>query len=352
MSILKRAKTPPIPTASSPLPTDPELLDLELAIRRGWVDFGQIASLRERILTDAGLADLYTRALECYELRGKLDWFEMVLPPGAIAVVEARPGGVFGRFRRSRVMVDSVYSFEDPVAESIFADLQDLAHRARTVMRTGDANRFARMAGIVQHRVLVAAQNHPILEESSLAALRRDVDWLRSVSERAIDRGVRLTYFIGTLAGFLPALCLSLIVADLLHAAANGLSSSALFVSAGFGAVGAVVSVSSRLRTKAADVDLEAGRNQILLVGLLRPFVGALFASLTYLAIEAQLLGFTLSGNDSRRIAALSVVGFVAGLNERWAEDLVLSAVGRTVYGNRQAPREKEEEQLSLPRQE
>ena len=73
------------------------------------------------------------------------------------------------------------------------------------------------------------------------------------------------------------------------------------FVCYGMGAVGAIISVLTRMTSKGGDafVDYEVGRPSLRRVGSFRPVIGAVFAVVLYFALRSGLV--QLSTMDSRR---------------------------------------------------
>jgi hypothetical protein len=74
-------------------------------------------------------------------------------------------------------------------------------------------------------------------------------------------------------------------------------------------------------------VDFELGRLCVVGLGMLRPFMGAVFGLALYAAIVSGLLNlFKLPTEATPQFFFLLAVGFVSGFSERFAEDTVLGA--------------------------
>jgi hypothetical protein len=88
------------------------------------------------------------------------------------------------------------------------------------------------------------------------------------------------------------------------------------------GAVGAVASVFSRVKANGLKLDYELGKLHLFVLGGIRPFLGMVSAGLLYFAVRAGVLRLDL-GTEAVAFAMFVVVGFFAGFNERWAEDML-----------------------------
>lgn len=118
-------------------------------------------------------------------------------------------------------------------------------------------------------------------------------------------------------AGFLFVLCL--IGAGIFAAfgvdAAHGVALPA-------GGVGAMVSVLQRMSSGKLVLDVDAGRDLIEAFGAVRPFIGGIFG----IALMAVLLGGLVPAievPDDGELAFFAAIGFLAGFNERWAQDML-----------------------------
>jgi hypothetical protein len=117
------------------------------------------------------------------------------------------------------------------------------------------------------------------------------------------------------------------------------------------GAVGALISVMSRLSSNKVRVDWEFGKDTLRTLGSLRPFVGAVFGLMTYIALKSGVIGIDLS-NSAGSSYYFIVFSFVAGFSERLAQDMLLGTTIGTVASRGKAPEPKPEEhtgQTGLP---
>jgi hypothetical protein len=150
----------------------------------------------------------------------------------------------------------------------------------------------------------------------------------------AKGRSGQIVYLGGTLLGVLPFLGIAL-VTGIFRALGGGhadVRTGAVCFAAG--AVGALVSVTSRMSQHNAAIDPEFGRDTVRTLGSLRPFVGAVFGLMTYFALRSGLVSFVGPNNSGKGVTKISsetfyfyvVLAFAAGFSERLAQDMLLRA--------------------------
>jgi hypothetical protein len=100
------------------------------------------------------------------------------------------------------------------------------------------------------------------------------------------------------------------------------------------GAVGALMSVMSRLSSGKVRVDWEFGKDTLRTLGSLRPFVGAVFGVMTFIALRSGVIA-DLSNRQGRSYYYI-VFAFAAGFSERLAQDMLLGSTLQTVTRKRQ----------------
>jgi hypothetical protein len=106
------------------------------------------------------------------------------------------------------------------------------------------------------------------------------------------------------------------------------------------GAVGALVSVVTRMTSSKSkfDLDFEVGRRQLHRLGSFRPVIGAVSALVVFFAMKADL--FQVLPDQQESIYLYAVVAFVAGFSERWA-DVIFGRAERLLGGEEEVPAEK-----------
>jgi hypothetical protein len=96
------------------------------------------------------------------------------------------------------------------------------------------------------------------------------------------------------------------------------------------GSIGAVISVLQRIDDRSFALEYDVGRKYVLFIGGLRPMLGAVFGLTIYLAFVSGLVSLGLPGHPDTnvRFYSLIVLAFIAGFNERWAQDTLAAATG------------------------
>jgi hypothetical protein len=138
---------------------------------------------------------------------------------------------------------------------------------------------------------------------------------------KSAEAQARLVYFQGMmrgaclLAALVAAVALGLVLGRFHHW--HSPTTQALFLTAGMGGAGAIISVMSRMAGRGAfSADHEVGRKMVRRLGSLRPFIGATFAVALYFGFASNLVHL---GTERKTIYFYAVVSFLAGFSERWA---------------------------------
>lgn len=160
----------------------------------------------------------------------------------------------------------------------------------------------------------------------------RELGYANDYYLRAAERYAQFDYFRGMLIGVL--VCVGLIAAGVGLIALGAL----LWTQLGFelqtgkilvfclmaGAIGAVVSVMSRMTFGELSLDYEAGRQPLWMLGAFRPIIGMTFGAAMWVLANTGL--FIIGPNEQTRHFAHILIAFLAGFSERWAQDML----GRT----------------------
>ena len=92
-----------------------------------------------------------------------------------------------------------------------------------------------------------------------------------------------------------------------------------------------------RLTSGKLEMNHEAGRTINVALGLMRPFIGALFAVALYFFISGDLVSvFQLPDGEEAQRYFFAGLGFLAGFSERFAQDMVAQGTSASVAA--QAP--------------
>ena len=160
--------------------------------------------------------------------------------------------------------------------------------------------------------------------------------------DRAAKKAARVTYFWGMMGGVAVALGLAALAALIVHRSFYTVDVDEnevrnFFVCFAAGALGAVVSVLTRMRREEGfDTDYEAGRWQPYLLGMFRPFIGAVFGLVVYFALKGDLLQIAVpddiasTGAPDASFYFLALLAFLAGFSERLTK-VVLGKTERSI---------------------
>jgi hypothetical protein len=105
----------------------------------------------------------------------------------------------------------------------------------------------------------------------------------------------------------------------------------------GAGAAGATVSVLLRVRSSGLVLDYQVGRRRLLLLGAVRPVIGAVSGSLVYFLSLAGIIPLAESSAYSRQLGLHVIFGFLSGYSERWIQDM-LANVGERLQLSQEEP--------------
>jgi hypothetical protein len=209
-------------------------------------------------------------------------------------------------------------------------------NKAGTALRPHSLRAFSLVTGLIE-AVSQENKKHPKpAEEGELPDPGKEFETkirnLRSelVSERrrfreAAQRIAQGRYWHGTMVGAFMLVLFSLLLGLVFWwrgtDAAYGIALPA-------GGIGAMVSVLQRMTSRKLVLDVDAGRDLIEAFGAIRPLIGAVFG----MALMALLLGGLIPAIDipaGRELAFFAGVGFLAGFNERWAQDMLKGSTGQ-----------------------
>jgi hypothetical protein len=175
---------------------------------------------------------------------------------------------------------------------------------------------------------VVDVEGRPNKHEATKAArrARNELGRVETYYDRAGEKTGRLIYFWGMMIGVLTLGAFGVLGALLYTIPdANKLEdTSAFFVCYAMGAVGAVISVLTRMSQRGDDafVDYEVGRPALRRVGSFRPVIGAVFAVVLYFGLKSGLVNLETGVKDTTTFF-YATLAFMAGFSERWARVLL-----------------------------
>ncbi len=211
-------------------------------------------------------------------------------------------------------------------------DCDELALRAGEILR-GTPKRIAlRSAYEVESHVLAfleRTRGQPSeVEISEFAAdARQALEAAEKHYANAADKVARMVYVSGMLAGVavLPAIAvlagLAIWIFGALDLHAGG--TQAFFACIAAGALGAVVSVLSRMASPDRfGLDPEIGRRALFCLGIYRPLVGSIFGLAVFFLLQSSLLQVA----SDRKFAGYVVAAFLGGFSERFVKVMLHGA--------------------------
>jgi len=214
-----------------------------------------------------------------------------------------------------------------PIASELHA-CESLAIRANEVLLGTSERIVMQLLLALTGRLLAVVDGddppEPGAVRRAVEESRKQLKEIHSYYDRAGQKAVRVFYVGGMLVG-LSLLGLAMLVAW----GAGG--RERLLVAIGMGGTGAVVSVLSRMASRDSrfNLDHEVGQKEARRLGAFRPFIGATFGALLYLAVSGGLVDVAAVPDAKRTLAFYAVIAFLAGFSERWAKvvlDLAPSA--------------------------
>ena len=222
-------------------------------------------------------------------------------------------------------VTDWVTKDAEQVADILHAcDL--LAIRVGEILR-GTSQRIAmRWLYAVQEHVLGYIERTPThdteQERELITEQRRELTRIEDYYLRAGAKAGRIVYVTGMLTGATVIALTCAIVAIVLTHGAHDWNHNVrvLLLCTGAGAVGALVSVLSRMSSGKNDkftVDFEVGRPLLRRLGIYKPLVGSVFGLALYFLLISGIL-MTRAPSQKNTIYFYTIIAFLAGFSERF----------------------------------
>ena len=203
------------------------------------------------------------------------------------------------------------------ISQQLYA-CEALAIRANEVL-LGTSERIVMQLVVALSARLLAVvdrDEHPSAAElkRAVAESRAQLKDIHEYYSRAGEKAVRV-FYVGGMLGGLALLGIAELMLRLTGA------TDEVLVAVGMGGVGAVVSVLTRMANRDANfhLDHEVGQKEARRLGAFRPFIGATFGAVLYLAIASGLV--VIGGTQiAKTLPFYAVVAFLGGFSERWAK--------------------------------
>jgi len=173
-------------------------------------------------------------------------------------------------------------------------------------------------------------------DQDLIARGRAEIVEIEKYYDRAAGNAARFLYFWGMLSGAVIAGALAVVIALIAGASFDVIrldSTSTRFFFACYtaGALGAIVSVLTRMRGGRFILDYEVGRMPAFWLGAFRPFIGAVFGLVVYFALQSELLQVKRP-DEAKAFFFFTFFAFLAGFSERLTH-VILGRAERTVAG-------------------
>ena len=260
----------------------------------------------------------------------------------AAAITAQRPYGKLGEWLRLHPVV-RLHAVTHWVTRDQ-PDIAGLLHRCEAMsvkftelLRHGTQQIAMEWLLAIAGHLLGFADKSPAPTEAESKAMaestERELAELEAYYRRAGEETGRIVYFWGMMIGIAALGVIGAVGAALLWQIGeldwHDPATQNLFASYTMGAVGAVVSVLSRMASGKRErfhVDFEVGRPPIRRVASFRPFIGAVFALVLYFALRGDVIQLGAENGKQAPLEYYAVLSFFAGFSERWVRG-VLSPV-------------------------
>jgi hypothetical protein len=158
-----------------------------------------------------------------------------------------------------------------------------------------------------------------------IALLARDLDRNILKLELAAQRNAQVNYGRGMLRG---AVALTIVCIVIGAALWIGRAPAWYMVALPAGGLGAIVSVLQRMAKGNLRLDVHAGREMLAIFGAVRPLIGGVFGIALFAGLEAELFQ-AIQVTTTAPLAFYAIIGFLAGFNERFAQDMLAGPAGQ-----------------------
>ena len=259
--------------------------------------------------------------------------------PMAVALTAVQPSELERRLLRSKPRVDMYTETERLVR--MHPEVAQVLHRAevqyvsvRNALR-GLSQRllvnwlFVWMRDLMLSALPNADGSVDPLTEEEIDAQERELGRIERHYEQAAAREAQIVYLGGMLIGVLALCAITVPVGILLASTDVPVNLTTFFGCLIAGALGALVSVVTRMSADKFHVRHEVGRSYVQRVAAFRPLIGGVFGLLVYFALQGGVIRQLDVPTDERdRFAFFLVLAFAAGFSERLVKEVLRSADG------------------------
>jgi len=237
---------------------------------------------------------------------------------------------LYDRLCRVIRIVDQMLALDQFKANPRLESLAEVFGRSESttfleVLPTDDNNRKANANSRSATRRNVSKESEKRIT-NALKVAETEASQAEDLCSRAVRRGAMMAYFVGMLVGIVVFTVSGVALGTLLsHVHIAGFDVERFLTVFIAGAVGAIVSVMSRMSTGDSWLEYETARSYLRVLGMFRPLIGAIFGVALYFGIQSGVLQFIKPPvNADAVFFFFAFIAFLAGFSERWAGDVLV----------------------------
>jgi len=185
---------------------------------------------------------------------------------------------------------------------------------------------IATLLGTLDARALEKQGDKPFgSDPAEVETLERELAQAQAYYRQSAQRQAQLEYLLGMLTAIIPAAAITAIVAI-----TAGLLDKPATVAVLGGAIGAVVSVMSRMSSGSIELKPESGKKTIRALGFMRPVIGGIFGAVVYVFLAGGIVEIVTAPTGTGELAFYGGLGFLSGFSERFANDVIAQGAAKT----------------------
>jgi hypothetical protein len=185
---------------------------------------------------------------------------------------------------------------------------------------------IATLLGTLDARALDRQKDMPFgSNPAEVETLERELAQAQAYYRQAAQRQAQLEYLLGMLMAVIPAAIITTIIA-----LTAGLLDKPATVAVLGGAIGAIVSVMSRMSSGSIELKPESGKKTIRALGFMRPVIGGVFGAVVYVFLAGGIVEIVTPPSGTGELAFFGGLGFLSGFSERFAQDVIAEGASKT----------------------
>jgi hypothetical protein len=185
---------------------------------------------------------------------------------------------------------------------------------------------IATLLGTLDARALDRNKDMPFgSNPAEVETLERELAQAQAYYRQAAQRQAQLEYLLGMLMAIIPAAIITTIIA-----LTAGLLDKPATVAVLGGAIGAIVSVMSRMSSGSIELKPESGKKTTRALGFMRPVIGGVFGAVVYAFLAGGIVEIVTPPTGTGELAFFAGLGFLSGFSERFAQDVIAEGSSKT----------------------